>query len=261
MDPDTDIRTTFLQVIDERKDGEPQMSSVLQEVARRLNLRNSDIATQRAALTFFYDMFRIGYLAWGYNITNPSPPFFHITELGRRALETYSRDPSNPGGYLSYVRSCGTLGDIADAYIVEGVSCYNALCYRAAAVMVGAAAETIAVDLKEAVKTRLTELGKKVNPDYDSRTTAKMMEALTTVFMQHKSILPAPLDESFEPNWPAFVAQIRISRNDAGHPKRLDSAALGTVHGSLLIFPELVKMNDQLRQWVATAPLYKTGAA
>jgi hypothetical protein len=34
------------------------------------------------------------------NLSNPNPPFFHITDRGCRTLESLSRDPGNPSGYL-----------------------------------------------------------------------------------------------------------------------------------------------------------------
>ena len=42
---------------------------------------------EQALLTQFYELFRTGYLAWGMNLSNPDPPFFHITEQGTNALD------------------------------------------------------------------------------------------------------------------------------------------------------------------------------
>jgi hypothetical protein len=32
----------------------------------------------QALLTFFYDLFRIGYLSWGMDLSNPDPPWFTL---------------------------------------------------------------------------------------------------------------------------------------------------------------------------------------
>src|SRR6185369_6558113 len=79
-----------------------QSDTILQDIAYKLGIIN-DHDSERALLTMFHDLFRTGYLAWGYNVQNTRPPFFHITQQGRKALEHLSHDPMNPDGYLAYV--------------------------------------------------------------------------------------------------------------------------------------------------------------
>jgi len=38
-------------------------------------------------LTHFYDLFRIGLMSWGYNLSNPAPPFMHLTDQDRQTLK------------------------------------------------------------------------------------------------------------------------------------------------------------------------------
>jgi hypothetical protein len=81
------LRRTLLEVVRElgsRRDSTLQSASVLEESAKRLGIRGVD--QEQALLTFFGDLFRIGYLAWGYNLINAAPPFCHITDRGRAAL-------------------------------------------------------------------------------------------------------------------------------------------------------------------------------
>jgi hypothetical protein len=81
------LRRTVLEVVHEfggRQGSALQSASILQESARRLDVRG--IEDERALLVFFGDLFRIGYLAWGHNLSNPGPPFCHITDTGRVAL-------------------------------------------------------------------------------------------------------------------------------------------------------------------------------
>ena len=61
---------------------------------------------------------------------------------------------------------------------------------------------------------------------------------------------PTALKESFEAYWSAFVQQIRAARNDAGHPSSVQSVGPETVHASLLIFPEMLRLAAALREWV-----------
>src|SRR5437016_5932638 len=62
--------------------------------------------------------------------------------------------------------------------------------------------------------------------------------------------LPSDLKARYDSFWPAFTQQIRASRNDAGHPSVVDPVTPETVHASLLIFPELLKLAADLRVWV-----------
>src|SRR5947209_185473 len=93
-----------------------QQSSVLTAAATKLG---GDY-DQQAILTQWSELFRTGLLAWGLNLLNPNPPFFHLTERGRQALSNLTRDPSNPAGYLRHLASVATLDEIAMSYLTEG---------------------------------------------------------------------------------------------------------------------------------------------
>ena len=101
--PAPSIRDVILAVVKEQQPkGQSQapltQTGVLNEVSRRLNVGH-DIGAQEAVLTQWGELFRTGLVAWGLNLLNPDPPFFHLTESGRRALSNATRDPSNPAGY------------------------------------------------------------------------------------------------------------------------------------------------------------------
>src|SRR5882762_3053323 len=72
-----------------------QQSSVLDAAAKKLGA-NFNPEFERAILTQWGELFRTGLVAWGHNLSNPSPPFFHLTERGNQALQNVTRDPSNP---------------------------------------------------------------------------------------------------------------------------------------------------------------------
>src|SRR5687768_10952809 len=92
-----EIRRVLLEVMQEHASN-LQSRTVLQQAARRL-----PGVSHQAILTVFGDFFRTGHVAWGYNISNPDPPFMHLTEQGRRALAHLSRDPFNTDGYLAHL--------------------------------------------------------------------------------------------------------------------------------------------------------------
>ena len=116
------LRQTVLEEVSRLSKGGSalQSGSVLQAAAQRLDIIGISAQStehQQALLTFWHDLFRTGYLAWGLNLSNPNPPFCHLTEQGRRALSHISRDPLNPSGYLSSLRSRVTLSDIVNSYV------------------------------------------------------------------------------------------------------------------------------------------------
>ena len=79
-----------------------QQNSVLNAVAQKIGT-NHNPELELAILTQWSELFRTGLVAWGLNLSNPNPPFFHLTERGQQALQNVSRDPSNPAGYLRHL--------------------------------------------------------------------------------------------------------------------------------------------------------------
>jgi len=59
--------------------GYSQETVVLREAAKRLGIGH-DIREQQRLLTAWHDLFRNGILAWGYDVDNPTAPFFHLAE-------------------------------------------------------------------------------------------------------------------------------------------------------------------------------------
>lgn len=159
------IRTVVLEVIEgllkEHGNGSLQSGSVLQRAASRLG-RPRDLPDEQAILASFYDLFRTGYLSWGTNLANPAPPFCHVTALGRRALAQHSRDPGNPDGYMAHLRSQGAVGPVGESYIREALNTFNTACFKATAVMVGAAAESLVIGVRDALVVKLQILSQPV---------------------------------------------------------------------------------------------------
>ena len=253
--PPPDIRATLLSVIHEQQprnqmDGSLQTSSVLNEAARRIGT-NRHIGMEQALLTQLHDLFRTGYLAWGLNLSNPDPPFFHIAEAGRSLLSGFTRDPGNPDGYRAHLYATVRLNDIARSYLDEGVECYVNGLYKASAVMVGASAESLILELGNSLIDRLRSLSRQPPKDLSDWRVKKVLEAIHGCLSRVRADLPPSLREEFESYWPAFAQQIRTARNDAGHPATVDPVTQQTVQASLLIFPEMAELQNRLVAWVS----------
>lgn len=252
------IRSTILQAIAEvatrfGPGGGLQTIAVLSETTKKLAAPGNRLSRDedQALLTAFYDLFRSGHLSWGFDLANPSLPFFHVTEQGRRTLEHLSRDPANPDGYLAHLARHATLNPIARAYVEEGLLTYNTNCFRAAAVMIGAAAESVLLDLRDAVVAGVAKAGRRPDANLTHYLVKRVIEAVRKELEMQTSAMPKDLGEQFEANWPALTQQIRAARNDAGHPASIIPITPETVHAALLLFPELSALSTRLLTWVS----------
>lgn len=246
------IKKTVLEVIDdfiEMGPGYFQAGSILNETASRLGIK-CNLELEQALLTVWSDLFRSGYIAWGYNLSNEKPPFCHVTEHGRKFLQAVSRDPGNPDGYLAHLRGITTLNDVAMSYLREGLETYNSNCFKATAVMVGAAAESVSLELRDTLVDKMNTLSIPIPKDLSDWRIKRVLDAIYLELEKKKNIMPKPLYESLQAYWPAFTQQIRSVRNEAGHPVNIDPVSPETVHGSLLILPELCRVADSLKQWI-----------
>jgi hypothetical protein len=226
-----------------------QQRPVLDGAARKLNAAQSP-DLELAVLTQWNELFRTGLLGWGLNISNPDPPFFHLTERGRTVLANIGRDPSNPAGYMRHLSTIARIDLIAMSYLSEGLDCYVNGLFKASAVMVGCAAESVILRLRDLTVVKLTALGKAIPPKLNDWRIKTVADALREFFDGCVGSFDRELREPFEAYWAAFAQQIRAVRNDAGHPISVDPVTPDTVHASLLIFPELARLASSLSNWV-----------
>jgi len=245
------LRQVLLEVIERhsQRGAGFQSKTVLQEVAEQLNIMDN-LEMQQVLLTYWQDLFRTGHIAWGYNIDNINPPFCHLTEHGRKALENLSRDPLNPDGYLAYIRTNFTINQIAESYLNEAIRVYNADCYKASAVMIGAATESIILEIRDSIVTELNNSGQSVPSNLRDWRIKRVLDAIKNILNAQINNMPNSLRDSFSSYWSAFTQQIRAARNEAGHPSSIEPISLDTVHASLLIFPELCHLANDLNDWI-----------
>src|SRR6266568_3979520 len=174
-----------------------ESGAIIREVSNKLNAtQNADL--QEAILTYWHDLICSGQIAWGHStntLGGPNPAFCFLTDRGRETLKHLSRDPHNPDGYKEQLRTQGQLSPVAWAYVEEALKTYSASCYKATAVMIGAAAESLVLDLRDAIQNRLHELGKPI----DKNKKLKDWKA-KTVFDEIAAVLTKQMDESYKAN-------------------------------------------------------------
>ncbi|SDD56604.1 hypothetical protein SAMN04488071_0841 [Kordiimonas lacus] len=205
------------------------------------------LALEQEYLAEFHNLFRTGYLAWGHNLSNASRPFFHITAIGKRAIEIGRRDPSNPIGYMAHLNSIASLPEISTSYLDEALHCFVSAQHKAAAVMLGAASEAIAIDLRDAVVATFGPEDNLPN-NLNNWLISKVLNGLKTFFDGKKSEFPRETKEKYEAYWAAFTHQLRTTRNDVGHPTSLNPVSEEAVHASFLIFPEIAQLANHLKK-------------
>jgi hypothetical protein len=177
----------------------------------------------------------------------------HLTEVGRRTLSNLSRDPYNPEGYLAAVRPLLAPGSVALSYLEEGVNTFQAGCLKATAVMVGAAAESLVLDVRDALVTRLGAIGTPVPARLNDWKVKTVRDAVEAEIEARRTQLDRRLYERFSAFWVAVSDQMRLARNDAGHPVSTDPVTHETVHAALLLFPEFAGLVRDLTAWVSSS--------
>jgi len=244
------IRQVILEAVARQAQGGLQTASILHETLDTLGLERN-VQVEQALLTIWHDLFRTGYLAWGLDLSNPNPPHCHVTEQGRRALQNLSRDPSNPDGYLAHLTQVVTLNPITHSYLEEALKTYNYDCFKAAAVMIGATAESMVLELRDSMMQRMEQLGIAPSKDLKHWQIKRVIDGISKELGTHRHQMSYELAEAVEQYWPAFTGQIKRSRNDAGHPANIEPVTHEIVQASLLIVPELGKLISDLKIWIS----------
>src|SRR3989454_10881710 len=79
-----------------------------------------------------------------------------------RALVQTSGAPANPDGYLFHLKNRAAIGPVTASYIAEALNTFNAACFKATAVMVGAAAESLVLEVRDGLVAKLQALSQPV---------------------------------------------------------------------------------------------------
>ena len=194
----------------------------------------------------FWDLFRQGFITLGLDDSNPQWPFFRLSHFGKTRLATgRPYQFTDTSTYIAMVRShAPALDPITQMYLEEAVSSFYAGCYLASAVMLGAAAEKMFMDLLDVVLANPAQAPRFQGAVRERHVLPKMTRFLRDLDQQ-KANLPQDLLEDLETHFAAIQAIIRRSRNDAGHPT---GASIGRKHAyvNLQLFPPFARKVSHL---------------
>jgi hypothetical protein len=148
------------------------------------------------------------------------------------------------------VSKLGDLNTVAESYLREALRTYNSDCFKATAVMIGAAAESLILEIRDTLTHRMEDLGQAPPSDVKDWRLKKVLDRLVRELSNQVPNMDRDLAEAVQQYWPAFTGQIRHARNEAGHPTNIEPVTHETVHASLLIFPELLTLAYRLKTWI-----------
>ncbi len=247
-------------------------------VLERVRLACNDQGmSDRAILDAWDELFRLGVISTGMNVyvvpehernhknhdlyvriieSHPQSrvgrlPWAHLTDHGKAVVAELSRDPVNSEGYVAHLATVLDPASVAASYVREGLSTFNHACPTATAVLVGAAAESMIIGLRDATATKLATVGypKEAKALRDADKIKLVIDALAKVYDQ-KIPTRTPLRERYEASWSTLSHRGRMLRNDAGHPTKLDPVSRDDARTMLILFLTLAELVAELHTFV-----------
>lgn len=193
-----------------------------------------------AAVTYWWDLARIGAVAMVAGPVGGSRDTYFLTDFGRSLLEHKDVSPHDRAGYLSAIRAVAGADTIAVGYADEAVGAWQAGLYRASAVMLGCACERLVLLVAEAVKdaTGLApysdDLAKMLTPPKSGK--KGPVAGISDIFGKVREAVEVVGGDEFDRLVSSVFDHARDLRNASGHPTgkvvtREDAQA------GLLLFP------------------------
>jgi hypothetical protein len=162
-----------------------------------------------------------GIITPGSDASNPTLPWFRITDYGQEVLKHERFIPHDPTNYLDDLRAQAktTLGNVTIAYVEEALRCFTAGCHMASVLLLGVAAESVFLGVCEVVRSHLKDVKDQ-----------KAFDKLQHIRQKHRWItdkylsLPGDarrkqLPDSLDITLTTLYELIRRQRNDLGHPQ------------------------------------------
>jgi hypothetical protein len=239
---------------------------VMEQTVKALNAASDD-DLKRVVLGYFNELLRTGVvglgnareIAAGIGLRPPWPNgAAHLTPQGEETLRQASRDPINLPGYLAYLDQETPLDPITRGYVEEALNTYRACCYKATAVLIGAAVEKLVLALRDELVARLDAKGITPPKGLEAWQVKTALEAaakrilhdLASEVKKTKDDRLRKLLEDAEARLAPIAAEFRRTRNDAGHPASLAPVNPADVHCNLLLFPSTAKVLQGLTKWI-----------
>lgn len=192
--------------------------------------------------------------------SNLEPPFFHLTEYGKKTLAQPDFQPHDPTEYL---RQLGANVPSPDptvlAYLKESLDCFSRGTVVASTMMLGIAAERVFLLVCDSLAAALMDaaeqaafqkiLGRNpLKPKLDW-----VSDKLRQIQTPRR---PPDLPEDVDIKIPGIFNLIRCQRNDVGHPRSAPPAVTrDDAYGYLRLFPSYYATAEKVRGFLAKTPV------
>lgn len=189
---------------------------------------------------------------------SPELPLFQVTEWGKRCLESGEFTPYDTGIYIERLKAKVIhVSPTVLRYLTESLKCFRAASYLGSAVMLGVAAETVLLSLKDAIHAALDTQTKKnrfavaTNGRPAKRVYEEIRRRLDPLMQQISGDLGK---EDITAELAGIFDLIRKTRNEAGHPtgrqvEREEAFAL------LQLFPSYCDVSYAVISWLNGRPI------
>lgn len=161
-----------------------------------------------------------GVLMWGFNPSNPEPPFMSLTTYGKKVIESEDIVPHDPEGYLqAFKEKIPDVDDLILTYLTESIQTFRTNNLLASSVMLGVASEAAFNILFDTFIVALTGPKKeKFEKLRNSISIKTKFDEIMKEIQRIKSELPTDVQENIDSELQGIFNLIRYQRNDTGHP-------------------------------------------
>lgn len=196
-----------------------------------------------------------GLLVFGSDTGNPNWPFYRLTTRGRSAIEARPPQPYDPDSFIASFREAVPDADeVVREYLEEAVQTFNVSCFKAAAVMLGAASERLVLVLFEALLEtapsdpkhvlRRAEGALGINEKFTA------MKSYLDSMLESKALPRARFKDTVVRHLPGIYDLIRVQRNAAGHPDAVGRVDPDAIFIDLRLFSEYCRRTHELVSFI-----------
>jgi len=184
---------------------------------------------------------------------SPELPFFQVTEWGKKCLASGEFTPYDTGTYIERIRVRVPKTDSRVVlYLTESLMCFRGASYLGSAIMLGVAAETILLSLKDAIHAALDTPAKKDKfaAATNGKPAKRIYEAIRNRIDPNAQQISNDLGkEDVTAELMGIFDLTRKTRNEAGHPtgrkiEREEAFAL------LQLFPSYCQVSYEVIAWL-----------
>jgi hypothetical protein len=218
---------------------------------REKRLSPDDVVTINQIL---WDLIVDRVITIGKDSSNDKWPWIRLTAHGERVVDGAGPVYYDPHGYETFLGSITpSIGPVIKQYIMECINCYRQRLYFATAVMIGAAAESCALQLAEAIVMKTTDPAQR-GSRAEILDRGKLPKIFEMIFGSLKPLIdtkkiPYQIYQGSLEHLLSLFEMIRVQRNEAVHPVAAD-VTKEKVFLSIQTLPVALQVVFRLIEWL-----------